>query len=103
MSFFVIFCFEKCAEIPICTFFLKIKKNWQKMPPKKTITFHILQNRLIKNRYVALPFFEKMCFFELAFLKENTDVEQKAKLKVRKKTDKEREFERKKKRGNQQK
>ena len=49
-----------------------------------------------------LVFFEKLVFFELAFLKENTDVEQKQNLKSGKNKDKERGFERKKKRGNQQ-
>ena len=31
--FFVIFCFEKCAKMPIFIVFLK---NNQKLPPKKT-------------------------------------------------------------------
>ena len=43
--FFVIFCFEKCAKMPIVLcFFEKQPKNAKKKPPQKTITFHILQN-----------------------------------------------------------
>ena len=50
-------------------------------------------------------FFEKMCVLKLNlhFSKKNTDVEQKTNLRSGKNKDKEREFERKKKRGNQQK
>ena len=43
--FFVIFCFEKCAKMPIfIVFFEKQPKNAKKNAQKKTITFHILQN-----------------------------------------------------------
>ena len=43
--FFVIFCFEKCAKMPIfIVFFEKQPKNCPKNCQKKTITFHILQN-----------------------------------------------------------
>ena len=59
------------------------------MPKKKNDNFsHFAKHRFIKkkNRYVATPlFFEKMCFFNLHSLKPNTDVEQKTKLKIRKK------------------
>ena len=43
--FFVIFCFEKCAKMPIfIVFFEKQPKKCKKKCQKKTITFDILQN-----------------------------------------------------------
>ena len=73
---------------------------------KKPITFaHFAKHRFDKKKpFCCTPIFLKNCVFELASLKENTDVEQKTNFKSGKKNkDKERDFERKKKRGNQQK
>ena len=86
--FFVIFCFEKCAKMPICiVFFEKQPKNAQKNAKKNDNFSHFAKHRFIKkNRYVATPLFLKKCvFLNLHSLKPNTDVEQKTKLKIRKK------------------
>ena len=49
------------------------------MPPKKTITFHILQNAgSQRNRFVANPPpDQKLVFFNLCFQTQNIDVEHK--------------------------
>ena len=60
----------------------------KKLPKKKNDNFsHFAKHRFIKkNRYVATPLFLKKCvFLNLHSLKPNTDVEQKTKLKIRKK------------------
>ena len=61
--------------------------------PKNDNFAHFAKHRLIKNPLCCNPlFFEKLVvFLNLHFLKKNTDVEQKTKLKIRKKSkDKER-------------
>ena len=99
---FVIACFEKCVEIPIfIVFFWKQPKNDQKNAPPKNDNFsHFAKHKFIKKN-------EPLCcnplfFLNLHFLKKNTGVEQKPNLKSGKKQ-RSGGFERKKKRGNQQK
>ena len=66
--FFVIFCFEKCAKMPIfIVFFEKQPKKCKKKCPKKNDNFwHFAKHRFIKKtRFVATPLFLKKCVFQL--------------------------------------
>ena len=53
MHLLVLFCFEKCAKIPIFIVFFENNKNWQKCP--KTITFHIFKTQVDKKPVVLQP------------------------------------------------
>ena len=79
--FFVIFCFEKCAKMPIfIVFFEKQPKKCKKKCQKKNDNFwHFAKHRFIKkNRFVATPLFLKKCVFQPGFFEtKNNDVEQK--------------------------
>ena len=101
---FVIFCFEKCAKMPIfIVFFEKQPKNCQKNCPKKNDNFsHFAKHRFIKKpRYVATPLFLKNVFFNLGFLKPKTMMlNKKHNSKSGKKKDKEKRFQRENKTGN---
>ena len=67
-------------------FFENNQKIAQKIAQKNDNFSHFAKHRFIKNPLCCNPpFFEKMCFFNLHSLKPNTDVEQKTKLKIRKK------------------
>ena len=78
--FFVIFCFEKCAKMPIfIVFFENNQKIAQKIAKKNDNFSHFAKHRFIKKtRYVATPPFLKKCVFQLGFFEtKNNDVEQK--------------------------
>ena len=103
--FFVIFCFEKCAKMPIfIVFFEKQPKNCQKNCQKKNDNFsHSAKHRFIKKtRYVATPLFlKKMCFSTWVFLKPKTMMlNKKHNSKSGKNKDKEKRFQRENKTGN---
>ena len=69
---------------------------------KKTITFHILQNTGdIKKTLCCNPPLDPKLVFLTCFFERDIDVEQKQNVKSGKIKDKEKEFERKKKTGNQ--
>ena len=69
--FFVIFCFETCAEIPILIVFLKNNQKTKMPPPKNDNFSHFAKHRFIKKSLCCNPLsFEKLVFFELAILKE---------------------------------
>ena len=79
--FFVIFCFEKCAKMPI--FIVFFEKQPKKCPPPKKPKndnfSHFAKHRLIKKKPLCCnpPFDQKLVFLNLGFLKpKNNDVEQ---------------------------
>ena len=74
--FFVIFCFEKCAQMPIFIVFCeKQPKICQKKAPPKNDNFsHFAKHRFIKKNPLCCnpPFDQKLVFFNLGFLKPKT-------------------------------
>ena len=75
MFLFVIFCFEKCATMPIfIVFFEKQPKNCQKKPPPKNDNFsHFAKHRFIKKPLCCnSPFDQKLVFLNFGFLKPKT-------------------------------
>ena len=103
--FFVSFCFEKCAKMPMfIVFFEKQPKNCQKKCPKKNDNFsHFAKHRFIKKDPLCCnpPFDPKLVFFNLGFLKPKTMMlNQKHNSKSGKNKDKEKRFQRENKTGN---
>ena len=103
MAFFVIFCFETCAKMPIFSaLFEKTAKNLPKKAPPKNDNFsHFAKHRFIKNTVMLQPpFWPKIGVFELGFLKPKV-LNNKHNSKSGKKKDKKKRFQRENKTGNQ--
>ena len=79
---------KMCQNIYFYSVFDKQQKLAKKTCPKKSITFTFCKTQVDKKKKTLCrnpPLDPKLVFFELAFLKKNIDVEQKTKLKSKKK------------------